>query len=46
MSIKREDIDRRLIDIADVVSGRRLPACNHCKSPLEIISVPNFTARG
>jgi addiction module HigA family antidote len=26
MSIKREDIDRRLIDIADVVSGRRLPA--------------------
>ena len=25
MSIKREDIDRRLIDIADVVSGRRLP---------------------
>ena len=25
MSIKREDIDRRLIDISDVVSGRRLP---------------------
>ena len=25
MTIKREDIDRHLIDISDVVSGRRLP---------------------
>ena len=25
MPIKREDLDRRLIDISDVVSGRRLP---------------------
>ena len=25
MTIKREDIDRHLVDISDVVSGRRLP---------------------
>ena len=25
MTIKREDLDRRTVDISDVVSGRRLP---------------------
>lgn len=33
MTIKREDIDRHLIDISDVVSGRRLPPVH----PVEIL---------
>ena len=27
MTIKREDLDRRAVDLSDVATGRRLPPC-------------------
>jgi hypothetical protein len=35
MTIKREDVDRRIVDFSDVASGRRLPLSTPATEPCD-----------